>query len=232
MRILVIDDNMALVANLLDHFERRGHVLDAAPDGEIGLQLVASHEYDLVVLDWMLPRREGPEILRMLREDMGSTVPVIMLTARAELVDKIAGFRAGADDYLTKPFALGELEARIEAIVQRTRGRAQPARLRVDSLVYDLQTLVIERAGRVVTLYPLCRRILEVLMRASPAAVPRERLEEALWGDRPPPKDALRAHMYALRRNVDAPGEPKLVHTLPRIGYRIGPAEDVDPHGP
>ena len=125
MRLLVIEDNRQLVANLFDYFESRGHVLDVAPDGITGLHLAGSHPYDAVILDWMLPRMEGPEVLRRLRAEHASEVPVIMLTARDELPDKIAGFRAGADDYLTKPFALPELEVRLEALLLRAQGSRQ-----------------------------------------------------------------------------------------------------------
>jgi DNA-binding response OmpR family regulator len=144
-----------------------------------------------------------------------------MLTARDELPDKIAGFRAGADDYLTKPFALPELEVRLDALLARTHGRNQRKLLEVHDLQLDLSTLEAQRAGRPLHLYPACRKLLEVLMRASPAAVPRERLEYALWGDEPPDGDMLRSHIYELRRSVDGPFSEKLLHTLPRVGYRL-----------
>ncbi|WP_305805411.1 response regulator transcription factor [Stenotrophomonas sp. YIM B06876] len=221
MRLLVIEDNRHLIANLFDYFEARGHVLDAAPDGVTGLHLAVTQTYDALILDWMLPRMEGPEVLRRLREEHQSEVPVIMLTARDELPDKIAGFRAGADDYLTKPFALPELEVRLEAVLARTHGRTQSRVLQVHDLRLDLATLEAQRGGRTLHLYPACRKLLEVLMRASPAAVPRERLEYALWGDEPPDGDMLRSHIYELRRSVDGPFAEKLLHTLPRVGYRL-----------
>ena len=221
MRLLVIEDNRQLVANLFDYFESRGHVLDVAPDGITGLHLAASHPYDAVILDWMLPRMEGPEVLRRLRTDQGSEVPVIMLTARDELPDKIAGFRAGADDYLTKPFALPELEVRLEALLTRAQGRNPRKRLQVADLVLDLATLEAQRGGQALHLYPACRKLLEVLMRASPGAVTRQQLEFALWGDEPPDGDLLRSHVYELRRSVDGPFNDKLIHTLPRVGYRL-----------
>ena len=220
MHLLVVEDNRNLVANLFDYFEARGHVLDAAPDGPTGLHLAGHHAYDAIVLDWMLPRLDGPEVLRRLRED-GSDVPVLMLTARDELPDKIIGFRAGADDYLTKPFALPELEVRLEALVTRATGRGRKRVLEVADLTLDLATLEATRGGRVLHLYPACRKLLEVLMRASPAAVTRDRLEHALWGDDPPDGDMLRSHVYELRRSVDEPFERKLIHTLPRVGYRL-----------
>jgi DNA-binding response OmpR family regulator len=226
MRVLVVEDNRSLVANLFDYFESRGHKLDAAPDGPTGLHLASHQPYDVVVLDWMLPRLDGPEVLRRLR-DAGCDVPVLMLTARDELPDKIAGFRAGADDYLTKPFALPELEVRLEALVARSTRHGRSRVLEVADLRYDQTTLDVSRGGRSLHLYPACRTLLEVLMRASPAAVNRERLEFALWGDDPPDGDMLRSHIYELRRSVDGPFAVKLIHTLPRVGYRLG--EVIEP---
>lgn len=228
MRLLVVEDNRNLVANLFDYFEARGHTLDAAPDGITGLHLATTQAYDAVVLDWMLPRMDGPEVLRKLREEHAADVPVIMLTARDELPDKIAGFRAGADDYLTKPFALPELEVRLEALVTRAKGRGRARVLEVQDLRLDLATLEASRAGKPLHLYPACRKLLEVLMQASPGAVTRERLEYALWGDSPPDGDMLRSHIYELRRSVDGPFQVKLIQTLPRIGYRLAMhAEDT-----
>jgi DNA-binding response OmpR family regulator len=221
MRLLVIEDNRNLVANLFDFFEARGHVLDAAPDGITGLHLATTQAYDAVILDWMLPRLSGPDVLRKLRDEHGKTMPVIMLTARDELPDKIVGFRAGADDYLTKPFDLPELEVRLEALMARAVGRDRRRMLQVDDLRLDLATLEASRGGQALHLYPACRKLLEVLMQASPAAVTRERLEFALWGDDPPDHDMLRSHVYELRRSVDGPFPTKLLQTLPRVGYRL-----------
>jgi len=153
------------------------------------------------------------------------------LTARDDLPDKIAGFRAGADDYLTKPFALPELEVRLEALAARAGGRSRKRVLEVGDLRLDLATLEASRAGRPLHLFPACRKLLEVLMQASPAAVTRERLEYALWGDDPPDRDMLRSHVYELRRSVDAPFEAKLIQTLPRVGYRIAATVEGEPGG-
>ncbi|MCF7223569.1 response regulator transcription factor [Marilutibacter chinensis] len=220
MRLLVVEDNRSLMSNLFEYFEARGHHLDAAPDGVTGLHLAVTQDFDAIVLDWMLPRMDGPTVVAALR-DAGHEVPVLMLTARGELPDKIAGFRAGADDYLTKPFELAELEIRLEALVARARGRRQPRVLRVGDLRLDLDTLEASRGGRPLHLYPAGRKLLEVLMKASPAAVPRERLEQALWGDDPPDGDMLRSHVYELRRAVDGPFQAKMIRTLPRVGYRL-----------
>ncbi len=228
MRLLIVEDNRNLVANLFDYFEARGYTLDAAPDGATGLHLAVTQHYDAIVLDWMLPRLDGREVLRGLR-DASLDVPVLMLTARDELPDKIAGFRAGADDYLTKPFALPELEVRLEALIARAAGRGRSRLLQVADLKLDLTTLEVSRAGRVLHLYPACRKLLEVLMQASPAAVTRERLEHALWGDSPPDGDMLRSHIYELRRSVDGPFASKLIQTLPRVGYRLADTTTAPP---
>jgi DNA-binding response OmpR family regulator len=223
MRLLIVEDNPQLVANVFEYFEARGHVMDAAPDGLTGLHLAAHNDYDAIILDWMLPRIDGPTLAQRLRLDVGKRTPIIMLTARDELSDKLSGFRAGADDYLTKPFALPELEVRLQALVARSQGSAQQQRvLQIEDLSMNLDTLEVLRAGTSIKLYPACRKLLECLMRAAPAVVPRDRLEQAVWGDSPPDSDMLRTHLYELRRAVDAASARKLIHTVPRIGYRIG----------
>lgn len=221
MRLLLVEDNLNLVSNLFDYFESRGHTLDAAPDGVTGLHLATTQAYDAIVLDWMLPGMDGPAVLQRLREQHDSATPVIMLTARDELPDKIIGFRAGADDYLTKPFALLELEVRLEALLLRATGRGRSRVLTVHDLRLDTATFEVSRAGAPLHLYPACHKLLVALMQASPAAVPRERLEYVLWGDEPPDGDMLRSHVYELRRSVDGPFDVKLIQTLPRVGYRL-----------
>jgi len=223
MRLLVIEDNISVVTNLFEYFEVRGYVMDAAPDGVTGLHLATTQDFDVILLDWMLPRMDGPEVLGRLRE-MGQETPIIMLTAKDELPDKIAGFRAGADDYVTKPFQLPELEVRIEALAARAKGRGRSSILRVADLTYDVSKMEAQRDGRILTLYPASRKLLEVLMRASPAAVPRERLEHALWGEEPPDGNMLRSHIYDLRQSVDGPFRTKLIQTISRVGYRIAGA--------
>ena len=228
MRLLVIEDNRNLIANLFAYFEARGHVLDAAPDGITGLHLALTQSYDALILDWMLPRMDGPEVLRKLRNEGRSDVPVIMLTARDELPDKLEGFRAGADDYLTKPFDLPELEVRLESLRVRIQGRSRNRVLEVEDLRMDLATLEVSRGGKPLHLFPAGRKLLEAMMRASPAVVGREQLERELWGDQPPEGDMLRSHIYELRREVDGPFPVKLIQTVPRVGYRLARLAPVD----
>lgn len=219
IRILVIEDNRDLVGTLFDYFETRDYALDSAPDGRTGLTLALTNPYDVIVLDWNLPRLSGLQVLEELRL-AGKATPIILLTSRGEIEDKVSGFRGGANDYLTKPFALQELEVRIEALTQPI-ARNINLRLRVGDLEYDRATLTARRAGIELHLYPACRRLLEVLMQASPAAVTREDLEFAVWGDAPPDADRLRSHIYDLRKVIDGPFTDKLLQTLPRVGYRL-----------
>jgi len=165
------------------------------------------------------------EMVRKLRDTSATPTPVIMLTARDDLPDKLTGFRAGADDYLTKPFAIPELEIRLETLVNRNNA-ARSRVLEIEDLRLDLGTLKASRAGVSIRLYPACRKLLEALMRASPAVVSKQRLDRVLWGDAPPQADLLRSHLYELRRAVDGPFERKLIHTVAREGYWIGLPDD------
>ncbi len=216
--VLLVDDHADLVTNVFAWLEGRNYILDAAPDGLSGLELGLAGSYDVLVLDWMLPRLDGLAVLRRLRE-AGSDIPVLMLTARTELSDKLASFGTGADDYLTKPFSIAELEARILALHARRVGRRRV--LRVADLCYDLSTHEITRNGQRLHLHPGSRKLLEVLMRESPGIVGKERLEAALWGDDLPDRDLLRTHIYELRKRIDAGHAAKLLHTIPKLGYRL-----------
>lgn len=228
MKLLVIEDNHRLVANLFAYLEARHHVVDAAPDGITGLRLATDNHYDAIVLDWMLPRMDGVRFLQTLRRSVRKDVPVLMLTAKGQTVDKLEALQAGADDYLVKPFDLAELEARLLAQIRRARGQVTDARLQVCDLVLDLRTAQISRGGQRIALQPATRRLLEMLMQASPALVLRERLEEVLWGDNLPDHDLLRSQMHVLRRAIDGPFAQKLLHTVPRIGYRLAVAADAN----
>ena len=223
MRILVIEDNRDILANVLDYLQLKGYSVDCAQDGLSGLHLASTGHYDLIVLDIMLPGIDGYQVCKRLREDAHNEVPILMLTARDTLEQRLQGLNAGADDYLIKPFALSELVARIEAILRRTQG-SRKRQLKVADLVYDLDTLHISRAGQTLKLNPLTMKLLEILMRKSPAVVRREVLEEALWGDDCPDSDSLRSHVHQLRQVIDKPFATPLLHTLHGVGYRL--AED------
>ena len=220
MHLLLIEDSLDLSANVGEVLESRGHIVDYARDGLRGLQLAARDSYDAVILDLGLPGLDGLTLCQRLRETSRRDVPLLMLTARDTEADKLKGFDAGADDYLTKPFSLLELLARLKAIVRRTS--ASKGVLQVADLTFDLRTLIVRRGERAVSLAPTAMRILEQLMRSSPGVVTREQIERTVWGSDPPESDAaLRGHIFTIRNAVDADGEAKLLHTVHGIGYRL-----------
>ncbi|AHL74203.1 XRE family transcriptional regulator [Stutzerimonas stutzeri] len=220
MRILVIEDNRDILANVLDYLELKGFVVDCAQDGLSGLHLAATEHYDLIVLDTMLPGIDGYQVCKRLRDDAGRDTPIIMLTARDALADRLQGLGAGADDYLIKPFALSELVARIEAILRRSQG-SRKNKLQVGDLQYDLDTLQAARAGQSLRLNPIGHKLLTILMQRSPAVVRREQLEEALWGEDIPDSDSLRSHIHQLRQVLDKPFDKPLLHTVHGVGFRL-----------
>lgn len=218
MRILIIEDNRDIVANIAQFLEGRRHTLDFAWDGVTGLHLAVVNNYDVIVLDLMLPGMDGLALCRKLREDALKNTPVLMLTARDTLTDKLDGFRAGADDYLVKPFSLRELEARLLAL-ERRAGQPRLSKLvMVGHLEYDPDTLKIKRAGVTIDLAPTSRKILTLLMRASHRVVSRAEIECEVWGDNLPDSDALRAHIHAIRSAIDRPFPVKLLYT---VHYRL-----------
>ena len=221
LHLLVIEDNPDLAANVCDFLEAKGHVVDVAGDGITGLHLAVTGDFDAIVLDIVLPGMDGFTVCRKFREEARRSTPVLMLTARDALDDRVAGLECGADDYVLKPFALRELEARLKALVRRASSEVTPSVLRVANLEFDPAQLKARRGNRVLGLPPIPLKLLETLMRASPRVVRREELERAVWGDAPPDSDALRSHMHVLRAAVDGPGEPALIHTLRGIGYRL-----------
>ena len=219
--VLVVEDSQDLATNIADYLESRGYLVDTAMDGVTGLHLAVTQPYDVIVLDLMLPGIDGLSLCRRLRQDAKSAVPVLMLTARATLEDKAAGFGEGADDYLVKPFELRELDLRLRALTRRTRPGENQQLLKVADLSFDLDTFTVRRAGKVLSLPALPLKILELLMKRAPGVVSRRDIERAAWGDSPPDSDALRVHMHTLRSTIDPPGLRPLVHTLRGIGYQI-----------
>jgi len=220
MNILLIEDNRDLATNMFDYLEAHGHAMDLAGDGISGLHFAATNQYDVLVLDLMLPGMDGLTLCRRLRE-AGKLTPILMLTARDSLNDKIAGLEAGADDYVVKPFSLREVEARLLALVRRAQIRDGAPTLQVGDLCFNTGTLKVTRGERGIELPPIPLKLLEVLMRQSPRVLSREDVERAIWGDSPPDSDALRAHLHILRNAVDKGSDKPLIKTLRGIGYQI-----------
>jgi len=228
MRLLLIEDHHDIAANIAEFYDARGSEVVHTQDGESGLRMALENGYDAIVLDLMLPKLDGLSLCRQLRQAGHTRVPLLMLTAKDLLADKIEGFEAGADDYLVKPFSLAELDVRLRALVRRASVPQTPRVLGVGDLSFDLDTLEAERGGEPLKLNPTTRRILIVLMQNSHRVVTRAELERELWGDQPPQGDFLRAHMHALRTAIDKNFPIKLLHTIHGTGYRLS-AEPLRP---
>ena len=221
MRILLVEDHPDIAENVCEFLATKGHQVNHVLTGEDGLSQARATPFDIIVLDVMLPGMDGLAVCRALRSEIRSVAPVLMLTAKDLVIDKVAGFEAGADDYLVKPFSLLELEARLGALARRAVPRATEGILRVADLTYCPDTLNAERDGVAIKLNPSTRRLLVLLMQNTHRVVTRRELEHELWGDQPPDGDVLRAHMYALRNAIDKPFAQKLLHTHHGEGYRL-----------
>jgi DNA-binding response OmpR family regulator len=220
MKILIIEDNPDIAGNIGDYLELQGHVVDFAGNGVMGLQLAIESTFDAIILDINMPRMNGFEVCRQLRDEHQLDTPVLMLTARDSLADKTTGFQLGAWDYLVKPFELKELVLRLDALnLRQAPNRSRT--LTVGDLTLSLDTWQAIRADKVLNLHRASLRILEMLMRASPNAVSRQDLEFLLWGDNPPSSDPLRSHMYELRRELDKPFASNMLKTMRGIGFAL-----------
>ena len=220
-RILIVEDDRDLARNVLDYLELRGYVTDYAPDGYAAMQLLAANAYDLVVLDLVLPGIDGIAVCKRLRTELLKRTPVVMLTAKGDIDMKVTAFDFGADDYIVKPVALRELEARIRALIRRSSNELDNSVLVVGDLRFDTGTMRIERAGQLISLPPVPTRILALLMKHSPNVVHQQAIYREVWGDEGGDKHAMIVHMHTLRNVVDKAFERQLIHTVRGFGYRI-----------
>ncbi len=219
IRTLLVEDSVSLAETVIAFFDLEGIVCDYASSGPQGLELALTNEYSTILLDINLPRMSGLEVCEALR-NQGVDVPVLMLTARDTLEDKLAGFDAGTDDYLVKPFELSELTARVKALAKRKSSLAQ--RLSVGSIVMDLSSKTVSREGRELSLTPTCWKLLELLMRESPSVVSREKMQSAIWSDTDmPDSNVLKVHLHKLRQQVDKPFSTKLIQTIATHGVAL-----------
>ena len=222
--VLLVEDHRELAETVGTFLEAQNYIVDYAEDGLSAVHLATTEAYDAIVLDINLPGMDGLEVSRRLRKDARKPTPIIMLTARDQLTDKLAGFDAGADDYLVKPFELPELAVRIEALIRRERGTVSETSLRIADLELDTGREIAIRDGKRLKLSPRSFQILQILMRKAPDVVTRRELEQEIWGEEVPDSDSLRSHVYNLRRIVDKPFPVKLIETVASRGFRI-----VDP---
>jgi two-component system OmpR family response regulator len=220
MRVLIIEDDPQLAAYLTKALTEIGAVVDHAADGREGLFLAAGGDYDVMVIDRMLPSLDGLGIVRTLRAS-GNQTPVLVLSALGEVDDRVDGLRAGGDDYLVKPFAFSELHARIEALLRRAAPSDQPeTRLKVADLDMDLLTREVTRAGRRIVLQPREFRLLEYLMRHADHVVTRTMLLEHVWDyNFDPQTNVIDVHISRLRGKIDKDFDRPLLHTVRGAGY-------------
>ena len=220
-KILVIEDNPDIVANIYAFFEPKGFELDNAHNGYSGMTLASNNRYDVILLDVMLPGMNGTQLCKKLREELHDKTPVLMLTARDTILDKVAGFDSGADDYLVKPFSLVELESRIKALIRRHQDSHCEQSLNVGGLCLNIEEHTVVREGKSLKLTPTGFKILQILMSASPRMVSKNELEEKVWADDIPSSDALRTHVHSVRAQVDKPFAKPMVMTVSGVGYQL-----------
>lgn len=220
MKVLIIEDERKIAAFVRKGLEAQGFVVDVALDGDEGFALATTHPYDAAIVDIMLPGKDGLSILRGLR-DRKMSLPVMLLTARGELNERLEGLNLGADDYLTKPFHIEELIARLRAITRRTDGRAQSI-LVVEDLTMNLLTRRVERGGASVELTAREYSLLEHLMRSPGRVLTRVEICERVWEyNFDPGTNLVEVYIQRLRRKLESNSEKKLIETIRGVGYRI-----------
>lgn len=220
LTILLVEDQIELAKNMIQYLESRGHVVDYASDGKQGLDLALSQPFDVIVLDIMMPIMDGLQVCEHIRNESVKHLPILMLTARDTLDDKVKGFSVGADDYLTKPFALEELEIRCIALSRRHLLQTDN-KINIGSLIIDRQTKQVERDGKTVNLNAMNFNILLFLAQAYPQVVSRSELCQHLWGDDPTESDSLRSHIYQLRQAIDKPFPEPVIKTVHGVGFTL-----------
>ncbi|WP_111493903.1 MULTISPECIES: response regulator transcription factor [Marinobacter] len=232
LRLLIVEDQIDLAENLFEFLGDERYDLDFAADGLTALHLLSTNEYDVVVLDLMLPGVSGFEICRRIRRDLQCATPIIMMTARGALADKEQGFEDGADDYLVKPFELRELQLRIDALHRRFTAR-KPG-LGAGPVRFDPGTLTVELHGQRAELTGIPARLFELLIRAYPNFLSHDALSDAIWGEAAAESDGhtLRTHIYSLRRTLQGTLGHALVKTVYGRGYRIVPPDAEEPSAP
>ena len=224
LQVLLVEDDLELSATLVELLALHDIDCDHAVNGSAGCELASQHHYDVLLLDISMPGMDGLTLCQTLREQ-GHDTPIMMLTARDTLDDKIAGFNAGTDDYLTKPFQTRELVARIQALANRRS--SQTRKRTIADLTIDYTQKKATRGERTLTLTPIGWKLLEALAYASPNVVERKALVAAVWGQDPPDSDSLKVHLHKLRSEIDGSGEIKLIHSRVGQGTWLGVTDET-----
>lgn len=218
MLVLLVEDDLDLAALVAEYLEAESMECDLAYNGVMGLELIKTNQYDVIIMDVMMPRMDGLTLCGHMRS-LGINTSCLMLTARDSLDDKLSGFAQGADDYMVKPFDLPELVARLQVLGRRQQHWSNL--LQVADLTLDVVSHQASRNGRQLSLSPIEWKILEYLVRESPAIISRHQLESYIWPDELPSKDVLKTQIYRLRQSLDAEGEQPLIHTLRGAGISL-----------
>ena len=219
--ILMVEDHYELASTIFEFLEEHHFVVDHARNLEAARNLLKSNPYHILLLDINLPDGSGYELCEWLRLERDLDLPVLMLTARDTLDDKLKGFASGTDDYLVKPFDFNELIVRIRALIKRSLGEVSKTKLHIHDLVLDSSRQNITRAGQTIELPPIQFKLLKMLMRHSPRVISKQEIMMELWGDEEPESDALRSHIYNLRKMIDKPFTQKLIHTVSGVGLKV-----------
>lgn len=220
--MLIVEDHVGLAANLSEFFHEDRYVLDFASDGLTALHLVATNEYDVIILDVMLPGLSGFEICRRIRHDIRSSTPVIIITSKDQLHDKETGFSVGADDYLVKPFNLRELQLRVEALHRRKAGFSRSPELRVPGISFDPTTLTVRTdRGDEIELSGTAARIFEALIKAYPGVLSYTQIQSTVWGEKEVDMNTVRTHVYSLRKALHDAFRYPMIKTMHGRGYRL-----------
>lgn len=220
LNILLVEDQQSIACNISDYMEAKGHRFDFASQGKQGLTLALEHHFDLIILDLNLPKMDGLEVCQQIRKQANRHIPILMLTARDSVDDKVSGFTAGADDYLTKPFSLQELEVRCLALSRRHLLQTSDI-LTIGPLTIDRQRKQVSRDDKILDLHAMGVRIITILAEAYPQVVSRSMLTQKLWGDEPTESDAMRSHLYQLRNILDKPFDYPILKTVHGVGVTL-----------
>lgn len=218
LTVLLVEDDRDLAETVIQFLGIHDIECDYASNGQSGVNLLQENNYDVLLLDLNLPKLDGISVCQQARES-GNNIPILMLTARDQLQDKISGFNSGADDFLVKPFALQELLLRIQALARRRSGQSKL--LQHGNLSMNISLREVTLGEEHVHVSPIGWKLLEVLLRYAPEAVPRERLQSAVWGDEIPDSNSLKVHIHKLRKVLNVEGESPLLHTIPGYGFAI-----------
>jgi len=220
MKVLLVEDNLDLQATIGEYLELHDIEVDFSDNLALAQQLISEQYFDTVVLDVNLPDGSGFDLCRSLRNDFGCQAPILFLSARDTLEDKLEGFEQGADDYLTKPFAMPELLMRIKALAARGV-RSDVGMLQIEDIHIDTNLKQVKRSGTPITLNPIEFKILFLLARKSPNVVSRFEIEREIWGEEAPDSDKLRSHIHRLRGKVDKPFSNQLIHNVHGVGFSL-----------